>query len=233
MTGLFHYPDQARFDRIIPKAKIYEYAKLKPPQRVQFSALVRQIRWAYKLAPETTNLPASGDISEIQIIRIRLTERDFPDGFLRLIDSAIPSAVIFELLYGDQIMVKAAHKQRQIAHAARPLLSGYFSSKWLDADISRLDLPHSLNLAILYDKMLSGLINPDARGNDGLSLADKVANREAISAKEAEISKISRKVQSIKQFNKQVAANRALKKAKSDLERLNKILICPESDNNE
>ena len=36
MKGLFRYPEKAKFGRIIPKAKIYEHAKLKPAQKAQF-----------------------------------------------------------------------------------------------------------------------------------------------------------------------------------------------------
>ena len=56
MKGLFRYPEKAKFGQIIPKAKIYEHAKLKPAQKAQFVDLIQQIRWAHKLAPETTNL---------------------------------------------------------------------------------------------------------------------------------------------------------------------------------
>ena len=56
MKGLFRYPEKAKFGQIITKAKIYEHAKLKPVQKAQFVDLIQQIRWAHKLAPETTNL---------------------------------------------------------------------------------------------------------------------------------------------------------------------------------
>ena len=66
MKGLFRYPDKAKFGQIIPKAKIYEHAKLKPAQKAQFVDLIQQIRWAHKLAPETTNLSAADDVREIK-----------------------------------------------------------------------------------------------------------------------------------------------------------------------
>ena len=70
MKGLFRYPEKAKFGQIIPKAKIYENAKLKPIQKAQFVDLIQQIRWAHKLAPETTNLSATDDVREIQILQI-------------------------------------------------------------------------------------------------------------------------------------------------------------------
>ena len=112
MKGLFRYPEKAKFGQIIPKAKIYEHAKLKPAQKAQFVDLIQQIRWAHKLAPETTNLSTTDDVREIQILRIRITQRDLQDDILRIIDSAIPSTVIFELIYQGRSS-QNAHKQRK------------------------------------------------------------------------------------------------------------------------
>lgn len=224
MKGLFRYPVKAKFGQIIPKAKIYEHVKLKPAQKAQFVDLIQQIRWAHKLAPETTNLSATDGVREIQILRIRTTQRNLPDDILRIIDSAIPSTVIFELIYEGQIQVKAAHKQRKTEGSTRSSLSSYFASGWMDEDASRSDLPQALNLGILYDKILSELINPDTpkHGEVVPSLADKVAHQEAIKAKEAEIAKIEQQLRQTKQFNKKQEINSALKKAKSDLEILKK-----------
>ncbi|MDC0461602.1 DUF4391 domain-containing protein [Alphaproteobacteria bacterium] len=226
MKGLFRYPEKAKFGQIIPKAKIYEHAKLKPAQKARFVDLIQQIRWAHKLAPETTNLSATDDVREIQILRIRITQRNLSDDMLRIIDSAIPSTVIFELIYQGQIQVKGAHKQRKTEGSSRSSLSSYFASEWMSEDASRSDLPQALNLGILYDKILSELINPDApkHGEVVTSLADKVAHQENIKAKEAEIAKIEQKLRRTKQFNKKQEINSALKKAKSDLEILKKNL---------
>jgi hypothetical protein len=226
MKGLFRYPEKAKFGQIIPKAKIYEHAKLKPAQKAQFVDLIQQIRWAHKLAPETTNLSATDDVREIQILRIRITQRDLLDDILRIIDSAIPSTVIFELICQGQVQVKAAHKQRKSESSIRSSLSSYFASGWMDEDANRSDLPQALNLGILYDKILSELINPDApnHGEVMTSLAEKVAHQEEIKAKEAEIAKIEQKLRRTKQFNKKQEINSALKKAKSDLEILKKNL---------
>ena len=94
----------------------------------------------------------------------------------------------------------------------------------MDEDTTRSDLPQALNLGILYDKILSELINSDAPNHDEFitSLADKVAHKEEIKSKEAEIAKVEQKLKRTKQFNKKQEINSALKKAKSDLEILKK-----------
>ena len=225
MKGLFRFSEKAKFGQIIPKAKIYGHARLKPVQKAQFVNLIRQIRWAHKLAPETTNLSATDNVREIQILRIRITQRDLPDDVLRIIDSAIPSTVIFELIYAGQIQVKAAHKQRKTEGSRLSSLSSYFASEWKDETANRTDLPQALNLGILHDRILSNLKNPDTpnHGEVMVSLTDKVTHQEDIKAKEAEIAKIEQKLRRTKQFNKKQEINSALKKAKSDSEILKKI----------
>ena len=144
----------------------------------------------------------------------------FNDSILRIIDSAIPSTVIFELIYQGQIQVRAAHKQRKTEGSSHSSLSSYFASDWMDENANRSDLPQALNLGIMYDKILSELINSNAlnHGEVMTSLADKVAHQEDIKAKEAEIAKIEQKLRRTKQFNKKQEINSALKKVKSDLE---------------
>ena len=224
MTDLFRYPGKARFGRIIPKAKIYQYAKPKPAQRKQLTALVQQIRWAYKLAPETINLPSNGEVREIQVIHIKLARRDLSDEVLRMIDSAIPSAVIFELICKGHIMIKAAHKQHGVSRSGRPRLSRYFASDWVIEDAPRHDLPPALNLGILYDKILTALIAPDGDSAKAVtrSLADKVQHQEAIFDAEKTIAGLERKLKQTKQFNLQIEVNHALRKVRQDLVKLKK-----------
>ena len=97
---------------------------------------------------------------------------------MKVVDSAIPSAVIFELIHTSQIQIKAAHKQRKTEASSHSSLSSYFSSGWMDENANRSDLPQALNLGILHDKILSEFINPDAANYDEAttSRAVKVAH---------------------------------------------------------
>ena len=130
------------------------------------------------------------------------------------------------LICEGQIQVKAANKQRKTEGSTCSSLSSYFASSWMNEDADRSDLPQVLNLGILYDKILSELINPDAPKHSEIvtSLAARVANQEEIKAKEAEIAKIEQKLRRTKQFNKKQEIHSALKKATSDLEILKKNL---------
>ena len=70
--ALVSYPKQAEFGRTLPKNKIYEHSGANTRLKDMFVEQVEQIVWRYKLAPETTNLPAKPGVPEIQVFAIQL-----------------------------------------------------------------------------------------------------------------------------------------------------------------
>ena len=74
--ALFAYPEKAAFNRVVPKSKVYEHAKPTRALRDRFVAEVEQIKWRYKLSPETTNLPPRGGVEEIQVFQVQLKTAD-------------------------------------------------------------------------------------------------------------------------------------------------------------
>ena len=79
-------------------------------------------------------------------------------------------------------------------------------------------MPVSLNLAALYDKMITALMPVSAQPDEDIqSRVDRV---EAVRAKEYEVTKIQAKLAKEKQFNRKVEINKALRTAKQELTRL-------------
>ena len=70
--ALFSFPAQGRVARVVPKSKIYEHGPVTFALRDKFVRQVEQITWAYKLAPESINLPAKPDVPEIKEFEIAL-----------------------------------------------------------------------------------------------------------------------------------------------------------------
>ena len=59
--ALFAWPPQAAVARPVAKAKIYAHAKPSAALHALFVDQVESITWAYKLAPETINLPVCNE----------------------------------------------------------------------------------------------------------------------------------------------------------------------------
>ncbi|HBQ6958111.1 TPA: DUF4391 domain-containing protein, partial [Klebsiella pneumoniae] len=108
---LYAWPKQAAFGRVVPKSKIYEHATASAALRERFVQQVEQINWAYKLAPETVNLPATPAVAEIQVFRLGLKGASLDHEVLKAIDRAIPFPLIFELVQGGRAKLVAAYKR--------------------------------------------------------------------------------------------------------------------------
>ena len=87
---LYEWPRAAAFGRVIPKNKIYEHAGANTALKAIFVRDVDQIVWSHKLAPETVNMAATKQVSEIQVFRISARNATLDHEVLSAIDKAIP-----------------------------------------------------------------------------------------------------------------------------------------------
>lgn len=215
---LFAYPRSAQFGRVIPKSKIYEHADAKTALKDKFVSEVDQIVWAYKLAPETINLSAAKHVNEIQVFNVRLREQRVSEDVLRAMDRAIPFPLIFELAHQAKRRTVAAFKRPNEADKSKWVVSDYFWSNWVAEDAERTALPVSLDLAGLYDKLITALMPVAPKEEEDIQA--RVDRVEAIRAKEHEVAKIQAKLAKEKQFNRKVEINKALRTAKHELTQL-------------
>jgi hypothetical protein len=220
---LFSYPKQAFFGRVVPKSKIYEYAKPTRAVRDLFVSQINQITWQYKLAPETINLPARVGVPEIQVFEISLKNGELSEAVLRCIDNAIPYPIIYQLVFENKIKIVAAYKRRYQndtgdADVSKWVVDAYFESAWLPADNPTTTLPIALDLAGLYEQILRQLMPlPPLVGE---SLKSHVARMCMVRTKQNEASKLQSSLHKEKQFNRKVALNAQLRNLQNELESL-------------
>lgn len=244
---LYDWPRAAAFGRVIPKTKIYEHAEANTTLKDLFVREVDQIVWSHKLAPETINLSATKQVSEIQVFRITARTATLDAAVLRAIDKAIPFPLIFEVANGGRVRLAAAYKRpalnsRGEADSTRWSVGDYFFGDWQPEDAARTPLPVALSLGALYERLLEPLVAAQtARLTGGatsgfgeapqtpftfektervLSLEERIAQTEAISRQLREVERITARLQREKQFNKRVAINAELRAAREHLARL-------------
>jgi hypothetical protein len=226
--ALFEFPQRTALNRPVPKSRIV--AAGKPGRRVRdaLTAQVAQIIWQYKLAPETLNLSASRSVPEIQVFTLALkpgVNEELPEDIMRTIDKAIGFPILFELREpaGEndrlgRLRVAAAYKRPSEAEAGKWVVGDYFASDWLPADTPRQPLPVALNMARLYEQLLSPLIATPAR--PGEELAERVQRQARMAVKQREYQRLEVRVQREKQFNRKVELNRQLRELRTELEAL-------------
>jgi hypothetical protein len=223
VTAFFDYPKSAAFGRVVPKTKIYEHAGANTALKDLFVREVDQIVWRFKLAPETTNLSATKVVTEVQVFGISLKTGKLDEAVLRAIDSAIPFPLIFELTWRGKRKATAAFKRpalngRSAASSAKLVMSEYFATDWVPEDAPPEPLPVALDLAVLYDRMLTVMM--PVAGPEGEDIQTRVDRVEAIRAKMREVEKIKARLRREKQFNKRVTINAELRTVKKELAKL-------------
>jgi hypothetical protein len=213
---MFAYPRQAEFNRVVPKTKIYAHAKVSRRIREYFVTQVDEIMWKYKLAPETINLPARNGIHEIQIFEITQKTAEFDETLLQVIDKAIPFPLLFQLVYDGRIRFAASYKRPSDADKTKWVIEGSFQTAPQPLDAERPPLPVALDLASLYEQMVSRHIPLPARS--GERVAEQVTRYAAIEARQRTKQQLESQLASEKQFNRKVELNATLRSLSHELE---------------
>ena len=214
-VALFAWPSKALVARPVAKAKIYAHAKPTAALRALFVDQVESITWAYKLAPETINLPAKPDVPEIEVFEIALKLPDVNHAVLRCIDNAIPFPILFVLRYDGHSQAVAAYKRPSDAASGQWVVGDYHAAPWQKDSVVRPGLPVALDLQGLYEQLLRQHFAVPARA--GESLRDQLDRLSLLSAKQAAAAKLEARLVQEKQFNRKVEINAQLRTIRTEL----------------
>lgn len=217
-VALFAWPPQAAVARPVAKAKIYAHAKPSAAVRALFVQQVESITWAYKLAPETINLPAKPDVPEIEVFEIALKLPDLNHSVLRCIDKAIPFPILFVLRYEGHSQPIAAYKRPSAAASGQWVVGEYHAAPWQKDESPRPGLPVALDLQGLYEQLLRQHMPVPAR--PGESLRDQLDRLSLLSAKQMAAAKLETRLTQEKQFNRKVEINAQLRTIRTELHAL-------------
>ncbi len=202
---IFTYPQQALFNRPVPKNKIYAHAKPRKSVKDKFVTQVSEIIWKYKLSPATTNLPPRDGYSEIQVFEIALREQELGNDVINVIDKAIPYPIIFHLRYKNRIKGFAGFKRPAQDASNGWVIEEYFETPWLDHKTPALPLPGALDIKSLYEQIMKTYIGiPVRRGESLESLVERVR---LLKQCQRELRALETKMNSEKQFNRKVDLN--------------------------
>ena len=217
-VALFAWPSKAVVARSVAKAKIYAHAKPTAALRALFVDQVESITWAYKLAPETINLPAKPDVPEIEVFEIALKLPDVSHSVLRCIDKAIPFPILFVLRHDGRSQAIAAYKRPSDAASGQWVLGDYHAAPWQKDDAPRAALPMALDLQGLYEHLVRQHLAIPAR--PGESLRDQLDRLAALAAKQTAATKLEARLAQEKQFNRKIEINAQLRTVRTELHAL-------------
>lgn len=216
LRALYAWPPQAAVGRVLPKSKIYAHTKASAATRALFVAQVEQITWAYKLAPETINLPATPAVPEIEVFELALKSPEFNHAVLRSIDKAIAFPILFELRFEGRAQLVAAYKRPSEADASQWVVGDYFAAPWQLDSGARPGLPLSLDLRGLYEQLLRTLMPLPPRA--GENLVSQLARISQWRSGHSELTRLQTQLRQEKQFNRKVALNAELRKLQKSVD---------------
>lgn len=133
MLGL---PVSTEFNKRIPKQKFYENIAVTPAMKRAFVEQIRIIYWRNKIATTTLNLAAGEQVTEIEVVEVRLSCPELDESVLRQIDREIPYHILFLLEYEGKYRAVIGYKEAAAGKTAFKV-DRYYSTDWLDED----DLP--------------------------------------------------------------------------------------------
>jgi hypothetical protein len=208
---MLELPESTVFGKRIPKQKFYDNLTVTPQLRRVFVEQINLITWRNKIAASTLNIAEGETVKEIEVIAIRLNQKELDKRVLPLIDKEIPYHILFLLEYDDTVQAWVGYKEQAKNSAFKP--GTYYHTEWL--------APENLNLRIdglNMDKVYENLIRQaageriDYTGGDIKEAIDRDDRRRKLAK---EIAALEKKVLREKQFNLQVTLNEKLKQLRT------------------
>lgn len=218
MYAYFEYPIKTKFNKLIPKNKIYEKASINTALKDKIVKQIEKIVWLHKLSATTLNLNATDKITEIQVFDIELREDNLDEDVLKAIDKAIPFPIVFQLKKNDKVQIKSAYKRASESDTSKWIVDKYFSSPWIDNSHLKEILPTVLNLEKLYEVIIKELMPNITSAKK--SLKEEIETHKELEKLEKLYEQLKAKRAKEKQFNKKVELNTELKVLKSQISKL-------------
>lgn len=214
--SLSYLPQSSIVNRQIPKNLFDNYTSAR--QKKQFTTLIQRIDWTHKLSAVTINLDGV-DISEIQIMRIELKDKNEIRQILEIFDKATPYHIIFYVTFGNLTIISASKKHPHPTNPDNSVIDWTFKTDWLTEDqLSQYKLNLQKNLDHIFKDFCEQIANitPEAKATTFQTFIDSTKERAAI---EREISQLQSKIKKCKQFNQKVELNQKLNELMKGLSR--------------
>lgn len=218
MIGL---PKSTEFNKRIPKQKFYENMDISPALKRIFVEQVRIIYWKNKIATATTNLASGTDVTELEVLEVRLTSPVLDDSLLRQIDREIPYHILFLLEYQGKYQAWIGYKEAAASGNKAFKVNGYYHTEWFAEDELPIKM-EGLNVDAVYENFVRQIAGDKLKTEvAGESLKESVTREEQKQTLQKQIDNLKGKIRREKQLNKQMQMNRELKRLRKELLELN------------
>ena len=217
---MFALPTSTAFDERIPKPRFYETLAIPVALKRVFVERISLILWHAKLATATLNLPPGDDVTEIEVLELRLTAPEIDEEVFRLIDKAIPYHLLFVLTCEGQAQVWIGYKESAASGASAFKVGRYYHTPWMPEDALHLRI-EGLTLDAVYASLVRQIAGGTLVAAPAEPLRDTVARDERRRKLGRQIALLEGRLRREKQLNRRLELNTELKKLKCVMMREN------------
>ena len=213
MLGL---PKTTEFNKRIPKQKFYENLSVTPAVKKAFTEQIKIIYWRNKLAATTLNLAPGEQVTEIEVLEVRLNAPDLDENVLRLIDREIPYHILFLLEYDGKYQAAVGYKEAAGSGKAAFKVDRYYRTEWLTEEELPFHL-EGLTIDAVYENLIRQIAGDSLSSGEDTTLKESVEQQKHREQLEKQIATLGVKMKKEKQLNRKMELKAEIKKLKSVL----------------
>ena len=214
MLGL---PKTTEFNKRIPKQKFYENLSVTPAVKKAFTEQIKIIYWRNKLAATTLNLAPGEQVTEIEVLEVRLNAPDLDENVLRLIDREIPYHILFLLEYDGKYQAAVGYKEAAGSGKAAFKVDRYYRTDWLVEEELPLHL-EGLTIDAVYENLIRQIAGDSLSSGEDTTLKESVEQQKHREQLEKQIATLEAKMKKEKQLNRKMELKAEIKRLRSGLE---------------
>ena len=207
MLGL---PKTTEFNKRIPKQKFYENLSVTPATKKAFTEQIKIIYWRNKLATTTLNLAPGEQVTEIEVLEVRLNAPDLDENVLRLIDREIPYHILFLLEYDGKYQAAVGYKEAAGSGKAAFKVDRYYRTEWLTVEELPLQLK-GLTIDAVYENVVRQIAGDSLSGGENTTLKESVEQQKQREQLEKQIAALEAKMKKEKQLNRKMELKAEIK----------------------
>lgn len=214
MLGL---PKTTEFNKRIPKQKFYENLSVTPAVKKAFTEQIKIIYWRNKLAATTLNLAPGEQVTEIEVLEVRLNAPDLDENVLRLIDREIPYHILFLLEYDGKYQAAVGYKEAAGSGKAAFKVERYYRTDWLVEEELPLHL-EGLTIDAVYENLIRQIAGDSLSGGEDTTLKESVEHQKKREQMEKQIATLEAKMKKEKQLNRKMELKAEIKMLRKEFE---------------
>lgn len=209
IKGIYKFPEHTLVNKKIDFSKIFSKLKLSLSSKKMFNKNIESIIWLNELTGSSLNIETHKDYPVIQIFRVVFKEA-FDSKLLEYIDKAVKSKIIYEIVTDNSLFYAVSYKNNYPFFTTEPL-----NTK------NELPIPFVLNTGQLYKELLKSILTIKIRSDEEFN--NFIDRAFIFIKKRKQASRLEKKMNREKQFNRRVQMNHELRRLMQEINRLTRV----------